>query len=695
MLKRLFFILSLIVLPILSGCTDPVEKINELLQAANGELQAKRALTLSEESLKALDRVDMVLSVNRQTLNAVAPKLLNALSASETAKKNQIVFDGADFVFDDQVLAVDLRLSKTINDITIRGRAQASAFVGATAKALHWNLYIDGVEVTDIEGLPWFARKVPEGALELIDKINPILNAVLDEAVNDDPETAVLVKLNKQYLVRENLSEHSSDDFVLDEKTLETGLATRAAAVVITDKGIMVAAKVDFVPPEQVDMTPPSFPADADLVRQSMDGWQDRVATYQGAVGEMASTHMGADNGPLLSGSETGFAVSKPALARLVNFQFTQGTIAGTAIFNEPNDSSSPLTFDIKERDCHKYFAGCDYKRFCEGNRCMEEVDEVYNTTCRVSCCLQTGLLGCIFRGLCDRACQQVRKVTRPITGAACDGFRAADQLYGGALCSIASNVDKAVCDIDANLRKSACDVEQEIGRFYRKNPVATVSSSIQPDARARLVVTGAEMTPDLKQFLVTFRGSGHGTIKAGLRYDRHNYADIAVVPASISLGTACAVDWAESISVDATIQELQDTLAFNVSASAGDQGNLLLTFTQRDEKTLYADFDPPPLVALFVGKPQVTLNCPLAAIGAVVFGSAEAVFTQEDARQVFPLLTGKRYPQKIEKGEIEFKVDLETVTVCAPASKTDCDEPLLALVPGETEKTIRYLVPK
>ena len=103
-----------------------------------------------------------------------------------------------------------------------------------------------------------------------------------------------------------------------------------------------------------------------------------------------------------------------------------------------------------------------------------------------------------------------------------------------------------------------------------------------------------------------------------------------------------------------------------------------------------HADFKPGPVVALFAGKPHVTLNCPLAAISAVVFGSAEAVFTQADARRVFPLLTGDDYP--IELKDQKFRIDIKPISVCSANDET-CQAPLLVLVPIAEGTVIRFAV--
>ncbi len=670
-----------------AGCGNAVDKINEHLQAAKGELQAKRAISVSQDGLKDLKRVDIALAVRAESLAALKPKLLGALNASEKIKAEQIAFQDIELSLDSQVLSLAVSLTKKVTDYTVSGQLQVSSFVGATANALVWNLYLDGIKVTKVEG----ASKPTEQAIKLIaDAINaarPVVNAVLDDVVNDSPDKALMLSFDKKDLIRKELSEESTDDFKIDRKELAAGLQTQATAVLIDNRGIFVIAQLEFVKPEAVQPKLPAFPKDADLVRMSMPDWKQRVDAYRQAVTALAGA---SDELQLLAKLEhSGMAVTREALARLVNFLFSQGDITGTMIMNKPmKEEKSNLTLEIKRRDCKQYFDGCDFKHVCEGNNCTEQVDEVINKTCKVSCCLQTGLLGCVIPGLCDRACNEIRKVSRPIQSPTCDGFRAASALHGGLLCNVASKVSKAACDVEANVRKSFCDVEQEVARFYEKNPIATVTANAKPDARFSLKVSDASAANDLSSLHATVSGSGGGKVHASIKYDRHNYADALVLGPGMSLGAGCAVDWKESVDIDVTAQPLAERLTFAATASLAPDRTAVLEFKQQGKKMVKADFDPPPLQALFIGKPHVTLNCPLAALGAVIFGTAEGIFKEEDARKVLPLLTGKGYPHELK--DLKFSLKLKPINVCDSAGS--CDKPLLTLDPDIRNKSISYL---
>ena len=679
----------------LAGCQGGVDKINELLQASQGELQQKRALSLSEASLPGLQRLDIAFTVRKDTLETIEAPLLKSLNDSKSAKENGISFKDVGFSFGEQRVILSVDLVKQFGDLSVEGRVQVSSFVGAASNALLWNLYVDGIEVTRITPSSNLAEAAAKKLVEELNGLLPILNAILDEAVNDDPKTAVLLSFDKKDFINKQLADRSKEDaakFKFDEKELETGLATTAAAILIGEDGIFAAAQVEFVPPDQVPDALPTFPEDSDLIRISAPDAAARVKAYRTAVADLANKWAGGEIAPLVKLQKTGIAVSKAALARLINFTLKQGEISGTAFLKEPSTSSAPLTFKIAERDCHAYFDACDYKPICEGNRCEQKVTKTINKTCDYSCCgAFGGLFGavCLFTKTCQRACDEIVEVIEPIAGPACDGFRAADKLHAGALCGIASNVDKAVCDIDANLRKSLCDVEQEIRKFYTANPVATITSTVVPDAALKVSANDGSVSDDLLTLEATVAGSGGGRIKASLGYDRHNYADALVIPAGISLGLGCVADWNETVDVEVQADPFTEHARFTGAWKTDPDKTLVLEFTQAEEKTLYVDFKPPPLLALFV-KPEFTLKCPLLGGLAAIFGLAEAVFTQEDARQVFPLLTGEDFPITLK--ETHFALKLKPIKVCSDLKEKKCDDPLAVLVAEQKPSTLLYM---
>lgn len=694
MLSRIRIGVIAILAMALSGCDGAVDKINEHLLAARGDLQAKRAITLSQDALKDLKRVDIALAIRAESLVALKQKLLDELNASEKIKSEKISFQNIDFLLDEQMLSLSLAMTKKVSDYNVIGQLQVSSFVGATANALVWNLYVDGIKVTRVEGVPTPVDQAVKLIADALDAARPIINAALDELVNGKPEKAVMLSLDQKDLIRKELSDESTNDFKVDSKELRAAMQAKASAVLIDKRGIFVISEIEFVKNDDLLPLKPAFPKESDLLRMSSSDRKKLVDAYREKVGALARGS--EDLQPLLKFERSGVAVTREAVTRLINFLFSQGDVSGTLIMNKPmKEEKTELKFEIKRRNCSEYFAGCDFKDVCEGDRCTEAFDQVTRGTCQVGCCLlfdsiiPGGSLICMRRGTCNEPCDKVTKATRPIQSAKCDAFRAASTLHGGALCNVASNVSKAACDVDKNVRKSICDVEQAAAQYFESNPVATVKANAKPDVGIKLKVSNASVASDLASFQATVKGAGDGKLNASINYDRHFPTEALVLGPGVSLGAACVVDWKESIEIDVAAQPLTEPLTFAASSrNDAAERTAELEFKQQGSTTVKVDFDPPPLLALFAGKPHVTLNCPLAALGAVIFASGERIFTQEEARKLLPLLTGKGYPLEIK--DLKFSIKLKPIKVCD--NSDSCEKPLLTLDPEIKNRSITYV---
>lgn len=673
----------------LSGC-DPVQKANETLLAAQGKLQERRALTMSEADILKITRPDVLISVTPEALQRLSPRLIADFNASKEAKKTKIQFSNVEFKLFEHSLTVELTFKKNINDVTVTAKAIASSHIGTTDGDLLWNVYLEGFEVVSIEGLSiWsrFATSVVQTFASDIYDLRMVINAILDEIVNDNPERALLLSLDKKNLLNKKLHERKAkttdkdEQFKFDEKTLKTGMFTERAAVFIDPKGIMIVSQVKFENPDTFKQPKLKFPKDEELLRIG-SATVERLANYRTRITKLAEG-FGPDAAAVSNLEIAGLVVTRETISRMVNFTAQQGSVSGTLKIKKPVDEKATLTFNIKGRDCKKEIDGCSYTDRCKGDKCKQTVQKSFMRTCPKTCLVPIfGLLGAVIGHntvACDYACEKLEDVVEDVTGPACDGFRAADKLYGGALCAIANNSEKAFCDIGANLRKSACDVEQELSKFYKNNPVATVKAHVEPNIALRVSVYDAVLSRDLLTMNGGIRAEGGGPIKASIAYDRHNYADGAVLPPGLSLGLACHADWKEAVEVSATLQPFRKRLSFSARFESKPDRSIEIEYEQTGAETAKVDFKPAPLVDLFLGKPQVAINCPLALVGAVTFGSGEAIFTQENARKIFPLLTGKDLP--IEIKELDFAVQIKPAKVCREKTG-DCENPLLTLIP-------------
>lgn len=687
MMRFIFLVLFSI---IISGC-ELEKKANEYLQASQGILQEKRAITFSEENLAGIQNADIVFAVEKSHFDLLVPLLLEDLNDSDLGNEYALGFEGLKFKFNNQSLILIADITASIEGYNVKAEAQISSFVAATGNGLHWNLYADGITIKKIDGpkdkvTRTIIRTVGNGILSL----TPIINAVLDEAVNDDLSSALLVSFDQEGFLEIDLAASNDSEITYEPKVLTTSMQTIGSGVIINKTGIIVAANVEFLPGEEVPPTTLEFPEDGELIRQSKGELNGRISAYQNALGNIITNSFG-EAGFYNSGRvSTGFGVSDKALAELLNLQIEQGAINANIKTASSSKDSSEITFEIEEKDCYKYFDGCDYQNICQGNRCEQEVSKQIEKGCKVQCGLSTGGFGLLFPKLCDGICKETITVVEPVSSLQCDVFRAADKLHAGALCSIASNVDKAVCDIDANLRKGVCDGVQEIGRFYRANPVATLETESSTDFDLDVSLNDFAFNENLTTLNIKLSLSGGGPAKASLDYDRHNYASAAISPA-LSLGLLCATDWKESISVDVSADINEETIPFSIRFAEQEDGTLDMTFEQIGEKVIFVDFSPSPLTALFGGKPQVTLNCPLAAAGSLIYSSGEAIIKEKEIREVFPLLTGKDYPHTLEK--LDFKFELEPISICenGPNEPNNCNDQLPKLFAQKADRGIVY----
>ena len=655
-------IFTSLIFMLLAGCDGLVDKINEQLQASQGDLQAKRAISVSMGSLENLDRVDALLFLSQKDLKSTEALLKKTLNESAAKREEgSLRFESVKMSLSSQKLSVDTQFSTKIEGVNLIASAQLSSFVGATTNGLHWNLYLDGIKVDKIKGKSKITDAIARAIVNTVLKLTPVINAILDEAVNEDPEKSVLVSFDEQDLIDLNLGDERSDDLIFKEKSLKAAMATKAAGISITKKGIIVATKVEFISPEAYIPPVIKFPADGELIRLPKEDITKMIADYQDDLTKIIRAQSGNSADQLLSGKKSGFGVSKTAVAALFNHLMSQGPVSATIAVKESNTSSSPFTFTIKGRDCGKYVGSCEYKNTCANNGCEKESTRVVRRTCRVQCLISSGLFGVLIPGLCDEACDVTETFTEDIVSAHCDAFRLADTVHGGLLCKTASNIDKAICDVDAAGRLALCQTEQEVRRFYERNPVATLKTEIKTDISLDASISRASMAPSLTKLDIDIDLTGKGPVHASIDYDRHNYASAIIAP-TLSLGTACVTDWKESVDINVSTELIQQKVSFNVKAVDLDD-SLSLSFEQIGKITLGVDMKPSPLIALFGGKPQVTINCPLTAVAGLTLASGEAVLSSNDVKTFAPLLTGENYPFVLEDNS--FDVEIPTMSLC------------------------------
>jgi hypothetical protein len=663
-------------------------------QARHGEIQQNRALLVSETALKALDRIDIAISVAPEELTKFSGMLIEALGSSEILKSQQVVFSEPQIALSDQQLQLAIKFKKTFSRGTVEGSVLAAGDIGAVDAGLFVNLIARDVVLDHVSiAKGGWANKLAVSAIdEFLQSILGITNVILDKEINRNPDKALVVWLDQKTLINQKLEDQNTATLKFAPKTIETAMIVEASAVLLKTDRLTVAAKVSFDDPSHVPDRKAQLSSKLPLVRELVDipkaESSRRLHQYQDELSRRLQETF-ADVFPIANDKSAIAVFTMEAASRAINHALSQTPIHGTGTLDEPSRESTDLTVKIEPRNCMDLINGCEFKQDCDANRCEEKVQKVVQGTCQVSCCLTAGLLGCLIPGLCNRACNAMTTVVQPVVGVHCDAFRAASALTGGALCNIASNLDKATCDVEKNVGKAACDGGQEIGRFYEHNPFAALESTVKPHITIDATIESATVSSDFAHLDVKATLAGRGGVDVGLKYIRKFPSDI-LLPGTMGFGV-CLTNWNEESHVDITAKSTEYSLGFDGALAEDVEAHeLVFTYKLNKEQIIWLDFSPPPMVAVFGSHPQLTLNCPSAVAGAFAVGVGEAIFTQADARQVMPLFSGKDYPFHVKDAELPVRIP--QLPVCRSLDTNKCAENKINLIPKIRKASIMYV---
>jgi hypothetical protein len=234
----------------------------------------------------------------------------------------------------------------------------------------------------------------------------------------------------------------------------------------------------------------------------------------------------------------------------------------------------------------------------------------------------------------------------------------------------------------------SVCDVQQELRRFYERNPFATVESEAKPDVAVSVRLQQALVSSDLANLQLKADVSGIGKVDASLKYVRRVPSD-ALIFGSVGFGV-CTTNWAEHAVIDISANSAQYNLLFSSQVEPDEEnGNLNLRYELQNDQTLNLNLSPSPILAFFGNKPYLAINCPSAVIGTFIMGTGEAIFTREDARKVMPLFTGENYPFKVSKAS--FNLQVSKLVMCRSLDKAKCEVDTLKLAPHSVGNAIIF----
>lgn len=624
--------------------------------------------------------------------------LVGLLNEDKDIAASRTTFDSPAILLTRQTISARVHFSKLFDFGQITGYLDADGFVGSSNGLIVFNLKATSASLEEVK---WSNTTILKGLVvqeinSFLDDLIPLANLALDIKLNQDPAKAAVVVLDQKTLLNQDLTKLNTATLSFSPKTIKTALSVEASSALIETPGILLAAKVTFVSPDDIKKKIPSLPTPEKIIEVDEKEIDQRVLKYQAILRDRIASALGDDfKSP--RDKEAIAAFTKEAASRSINHALSQTPVEATARLNEPLKGSTDLTLSVNERNCNDLIQGCAYKDVCENRSVCHTTDvrNVEDTACKAACAPlpNVGVMGHNPRGECESRCGTITQtVLVPIHNALCDGFIAWDQQHGGNACTISNNIDKATCDAGHSLSKAVCDIQQEVRRFYEHNPIAVLETEVKPNVAIDGTVNRASVSADLTQLSVNATLAGSGPVDVGLKYKRKTATDLAFGP-GFGWGL-CTFNWAETTHVDVSAKSNAYDAKFSgtFEDDPGDQ-SVRLKYTLAENVIVKVDFSPPPIDAVFGKNPHLILNCPTAVVGAFALGTAEAVLTKEDARKVFPALTGKNYPFEIK--DTSFTINIPKLLICRTTDHAKCEANSLSLVPTTSSKAVIFRAAK
>lgn len=684
----------------MSGC-NLIERANKHLQAAQGDLQQKRAVSTNIVALSEIEDVDIVAFLPATTLASAASYLEYELNVTSEASKRSVVFSNASISASDSSLLLLVDATFPYRGLTVTARTHASAFLVTSSGAILWNAYLNGFEILEISGVPCFFPRGEAWANGLLVAANSAMNAILDEAINNDPENAFLASLSFSDVFSEDLGDLSSDDLTISPKTIAINLATQASALHLYASGLWLLAEADFT-----DETPalpvPEFPSDRDLVRVSDDAYRALVEDYRRDFFAKLSESVFS---PLGSSSEKSFLAASDRKFNQALGILLETPVSGTFELSEESFDEKTLKWYLKGERCERYFSACESQDICGTHQCVDRRTEIFEEACRKPCRVQCDVLCCrpspfgdicvpgctgTCDGLCDDVCEIPREVVKPITTRECNTFHEAVDLFGQGLCSLAQEVDGAICDTENDVRDAICAAEDQLVGFFNETPVATFTATTRVTGTLGFDLRAVALSDAGDVLHVEAKFEGRADVRADLKSNRHSGPDMVLAPPGI-LVDQCLYDWNAAVDTVASLEPFTARLPLNVEWSETAEDALSMNFSIQSPIGLEFDLDPEPLPELLRGEPSLIFRCPVLVAGSAIFAAYESQYKPEEDRQVLPLISGQDYPYEVEDLGISARV--KPAELClGERSDAQCSGVRFNLVPMKNPEFVVFM---
>lgn len=676
-------------------------KLGELQQEASGDIQTKRALAINEDSLKKMTSVDLVLNVPYKLVDRSYDAVIKAFNEDESLKKEQLQITDFSLQFSNQELIGLMKIKKQVGNYVISGTVHCAAAISTYSDVIYYNIYGRYLKIDSVEGgkFTFAISGLAKTINPVLNGIVPLINIVADKKVNQKPGLTAI-----QAFKFKPVWDQSKRDQLAKEKGIFIGPETKEINISISQMLFRIDQNQitllgTLSPTKPGDVKPPApLPLDSQLLVISKEESDARITKYLKEVDTLIDSALGENiDRNKFNGSASGF-VTKTSLAKVVNSVTASGPITVTGTYPDYSDNKTlPVTIPIPVPDCNTHLKACKYKNTCSGNRCEEvvRIPPVLDTACRISCCAAAGGIGCAIRSVrrtCERVCTSAERfVTRNIAGPFCDGFRLAGSAVPG-LCETAGVLDAVACTAINSMEATFCTAISQTKNYYDTHPIADIDAYIKAESiRFKGGINALELSTDLNKFTLSASLQASAILKYGLHYKRNFTPTDLILPTSLIL-SPCTFNWSGDYSTTANAN-LSKQIVFSLQPiekrdhqgvkSVIKDGDLVLKF-ESEEWNDHLDFSPSPLGELYARTPHVALNCPLATVGGLVYGVGEKIFRPEEARVVWPLLTGENFP---------FKVTPKSLPLVIPAievSQSPGKDPII-LVPEVKEKGILF----
>jgi hypothetical protein len=312
-----------LVLLLLPGCFFDEWKIKRQIestrQASSGQLQKTRALLLAEESLNALDRVDIALFLPATELHRFYDLLVDSLNCDNDIAAWGTTFDSPEILLTSQTISARVHFSKQFDYGEITGFLDADGFVGSSNGLIVFNVRANqaSLESVKLNSVVIFNNgRVVDEINHFLDELIPAANVALDAGLNRVAKNALVARLDQKTLLNKNLEDLNRGTVVTKDgkpvlkdgkvikkptltfggKVIRTALSVEASSALIETKGILLAAKVKFLDPEEMGKKKfPSLPIEEKVLQVDEKQVAQRISKYQSLLRERVVSALGDD----------------------------------------------------------------------------------------------------------------------------------------------------------------------------------------------------------------------------------------------------------------------------------------------------------------------------------------------------------------------------------------------------------------